>query len=820
MEQLSKLWPEITAYLKLGISIIPVRDKDQQLQDGTIIPRKSPYGKWKKHQSEIITEGELFHLMEKFDTTAIGMIGGKISGNLEIIDIDVKNWPGIDAMLFSDIQSLYPDLFNKLRIHKTPSGGFHIPYRIKDHEPDGNLKLAYKDGQKEAALETRGEGGFVVAPPSLNYTIHKANNIPTITWAERCSIISLCQSYNQKVKIVATTTTNKGHNDYYSENPFEHFNGSNEGSLVLTKYGWNVLKESSKFIWFTRPDKNNGVSASYNKDRKVFFIFTSSTQFEPAKGYTPSTALAMLQFNSDKKSTFRYLIDNGYGKIKPEVEKRSAEKLARQGIMPPANFSETAIQLHSAISNQMKQDHPFGTFWVMNPESNRYEISREALTSVANNLGFRLYRSDLVQLTGQIFHNRTEREFQDILKGYIHEEDADEFELIANSYESFMQKNGKYTISRLSILEPEMVVRDDSKTCYKFFSNGLVIITDKGITYTEYTELDNKFIPSHKIQPREYNFYEGGLYLDYLSKSTNWSNQSDHIKKCIGYLTHEYKDETTGYIIVLTEQCPDPQEGGGSGKNLFCNLLSNTTTYHSKNGGQIKFDEKFFQSWNGQRIMGISDVPDNFNFAFLKEPSTGTFILKKLFKDEVEIPVEDGPKFIVQTNFSYEITDGGLKRRIIHIEFTDFFTKCGGVDVHYKKHFTKDWTTEDWHGFDTLIIESIQLYLSGGRKLTNTELTQTGWEKQFIHTFGQHASAIVYEFIDKWIELGEVEISSINADIQNYYIENDIKLYKPAKSKINKAIEYWCKKNNIECNLNGLKRDLGIVKKIALFSLK
>ena len=33
--------------------------------------------------------------------------------------------------------------------------------------------------------------------------------------------------------------------------------------------------------------------------------------------------------------------------------------------------------------------------------------------------------------------------------------------------------------------------------------------------------------------------------------------------------------------------------------------------------------------------MGISDVPKNFDYSFLKEASTGTFILKKLFKDEV-----------------------------------------------------------------------------------------------------------------------------------------------------------------------------------------
>lgn len=41
----------------------------------------------------------------------------------------------------------------------------------------------------------------------------------------------------------------------------------------------------------------------------------------------------------------------------------------------------------------------------------------------------------------------------------------------------------------------------------------------------------------------------------------------------------------------------------------------------------------------------------------------------------------------MQTNYSYEITDGGLKRRIIPLEFTNFFTDRGGLDVHFKAHF-------------------------------------------------------------------------------------------------------------------------------------
>jgi hypothetical protein len=812
MQQLSQIWPLLQAYIKDGLSIIPVRDKEQNGK-----PPKTPYAGWKNYQKEIISEGKLFSEMEYYDTTAVAILGGKVSGNLEIIDVDVKNWPGIDADLFTAINNLYPKLFESLRIHKTPSGGFHILYRISDHEPEGNLKLAYRTDAKEAAIETRGEGGYIVAPPGVGYSVYKKKRIPVITWEERCSLITICRSFNQQVKVIEAKPKKSQKNDYYSENPFEHFNGSNEGAAVLNQFGWQTLKESNKFVWFTRPGKNTGISASFNKEKLIYYIFTSSTEFEPSKGYTPSSALAILKFNNDKSQLYKHLVNSGYGKIKPEFEKKKAKELAKKGKALAPNFSSEAVQLHAAISQQINEAHPYGVFWYVD-EQNKYKISFESLLRICREKGFRLFRQGLVQIIDKIYFDRSERELQDELKAYIQEEEAEIYDEVANAFEMFMQKHGKYLISRMPLLSEENILNDTKNVCFKFFKNCVVVITAKEISYIDYNQLDDRLIYSKKILNRDYNYFEGGLYVDYLSKATDWKNQSDHVKKCIGYLSHEYKDETTGYIIVLTEQCPDPQDGGGSGKNLFCNLLSNTTTYHSKNGTQLKFDEKFFQSWSGQRIMGISDVPENFNFAFLKEPSTGTFILKKLFKDEVEIPVQDGPKFIVQTNFSYEITDGGLRRRIIHIEFTDFFTKANGVDVYYGKHFTNDWTNEDWHGFDTLIIESIKLWLESGRKLKNTELTQSGWEKQFIHTFGKTTVDLVYEFIDGWIEAKEVEISQMNNQINNFMTENNIpKTYQPSKNKINKAIEYYCKHKKIECNLRSIRKILGIPKKVAVF---
>jgi len=224
---LSDIWPQIKFLLADGISLIPVRDKDHGDKKA-----KSPcMVSWKPQQTERMTEAELWEAMNQYDTTAIGVVCGEISGRLELIDIDSKYKPGIEALLIKDIEKLYPEIFPKIRIHATPSGGRHIIYRIEDHDVEGNLKLAgryatddevkdqLKAGKKRLSktinfLETRGEGGYFLYPPSLGYSVVQDVPIPLITWEERCGLINLCRSYDEVIKVAPTPQPTKSQNDY------------------------------------------------------------------------------------------------------------------------------------------------------------------------------------------------------------------------------------------------------------------------------------------------------------------------------------------------------------------------------------------------------------------------------------------------------------------------------------------------------------------------------------------------------------------------------------------------------------------------------
>lgn len=807
-DKLGPVWQQVELLLNEGVSLMPVRDKEEVVY-GKIRKVKTPYELWEKYKVEIASRQELFHKMDKYNTNAVAAVCGKVSGNLEVIDIDVKYESGVDARLFNDLRTMYPDLLARLRVHKSPSGGYHILYRV---EPGfivpGNQKLAKRPATDEELLispkekvkcfiETRGEGGYIMMPPSMGYTIAKNNPIPTISAAERNSIITLASCYNRVVKVDKPPKTPFNDN-YYSENPFEHFNNSPEGESVLLDYGWKFAGNSGDYVHYTRPGKEDGISASFIKSKRVFYIFTSNSELENERGYRPATILSILRHGNDAKQTFQDLVRRGYGRIKPEVEQALAKKAAITGKALPANVSEEAKQVHEQISAHQEELHPYGIFWMYDDEG-KIKIDRENLYQVAAGLGFRYHNEDIFQIVDCFIHARTKRYFFDTLKEYIAEEDPELLHEILNSFESFIQRSGSFSIERIKLLEEDLIIKDTRDICYKFYKNGYVKIESLGYDLHEYNTLQPNLVWASKVQDREFIIQTHDcLYTDFLERAVELSQNQEQVMRVLGYLAHDYKDETTGYIIVLTEKCQDPAEGGGTGKNIFCNLLRHTTTFTGVPASQVQKNEKLLQSWTGQKIFAISDAEEKFDFAFLKSLITDGAVIKKLFKNEVTIGIADVPKFIVQTNYSYHITDGGVKRRVIPIEFTDFFTRCGGVDVHYKKQFPNDWSPEDWLGYDNFICACVQKWMICGLKLSRLELSDSGWKKQFDSQYGDVTREFIEDYlIEEWIMNNEgfVFNSKIQEDYSRFMDARNQSTYKMKFRKLQQALQSYCDKH-------------------------
>lgn len=807
-----KVWHQAQKLLQEGINVIPVRDKD----DG-YGAAKSPYKAWQKYQTEKINKAELFSQLERNNTSAIAVVCGKVSGNFEAIDIDSKHKPGIDALIFSDIKEFYPEIWIKLLIHQSISKGYHLPYRLEGIV-GGSQKIAGRPTTQEEIdlwivahpnsnaknapkatyfVETRGEGALVIYPPSLGYSVVKDCPLPTLSLSERESILNICKKYHEIIKIEQPYKPTKYDDQWYDENPFEDFNKRCDPIALIEKYGWTFYKKHGNYLTYARPGgKKKDVHASFDLTKRFFYIFTTNSELESGRAYQPATVLALLEFGGNKKRTYAWLVDNGYGKVKPKIEQQQVKKKAHRGETLPANFSEQARGEYKETAEAISEKYPYGVFWNID-EDDKVLIDREGLYKVATGMGYKLYNDELVQVQQHSIYRRSERNFYDTVKGYIKEDDAQLYRDICNAYEVFIQKNGKFTISRMQILTDDNIISDTREASYKFFTNCYIKITAEAITPNSYDSI-NGLIWHESIQQRSCKIGKPrGIYLDFIQKAIA---DVTAVQKVIGYLSHQYKDETVGYIIVLSEVVSDPKKGGGSGKNIFCKLFQHTTTYYNIPGSQVQFNEKFLQSWNYQRIMAISDAPKKFDFVFLKELASGEGVKKNLFKDEIIVSVKQMPKFIIQTNYSFEIVDGGVKRRIIPIEFTNFFTLKGGVDVHYGKHFPSGWTDEDWAGYDAYIFDCIQKWLASDRKLEATELTESGWIKQFDQEFGQLTREFIEENWNQWTREPEVFVpgDSFANDYQRFCTENTIAHnFRLSSQKMNKALDRWSEKKNV-----------------------
>jgi hypothetical protein len=300
---MSNITAKAKEYLKAQLSVIPTKEDKRPA-----LPTWAPY------QSQRLKEDEVDTL---FNTAkGIGIICGAISGNLEVIDVDTKHdetgylWEDLKTLLEDNL----PDLYSSLVIAQTKSGGYHIYYRCSSIA--GNLKLSTKLN-REVLVETRGEGGYVIAPPTTGYKYIQGEpiNIPTITPEEREIILSISRSFNEieeiKPKVYTTSATTYNSTGL---SPFEDYNQRGDVVGLLESKGWRVINERGQRINLLRPGQTDSkTSGNYHTGLKVLRVFSSSTIFNPDKGYSPAMVFSLLECNEDNKLAYKRLLELGYG---------------------------------------------------------------------------------------------------------------------------------------------------------------------------------------------------------------------------------------------------------------------------------------------------------------------------------------------------------------------------------------------------------------------------------------------------------------------------------------------------------------------------
>lgn len=776
---------------------------------------------WKQYQSQTIKDDELFQQFMHSKAQGIAIICGAVSGNLEVIDVDCKYAlePGYFDKLASAMQAQNADLFARLHIVKTKSAGYHIYYRCPVIE--GNQKLAMRlptDAEHKAnpqvrhltMIETRGEAGYVIAPPTEAYVNVTQNEIPTITADERDILLSVCRSFNQVVEPhkVKTFTSAKE----YGLSPYDDYNKRGDVIGLLQKHGWTIVYQTAEKVVFKRPGNTDSkTSGDYNFEKGWFSVFTTNSIFEPNKAYRPYAVYAMLECGGDFKAAARKLSEDGYGekrqqfgsKLEREIFRRKQDGIDREAIVNYVMQAEnkTAHEAAEVIDTLEKQwGESLLTFWDVNPKTAKIEINRNKLRNFLTCAGgFYIYLYDksstifkLVRWKDGFIEETSTQQIKEFIKDYI-DSLPDTFDGGATRddlMEVILKGSGVYFTDPffefLDKANPDFL-RSTKYTSYFPFNNGVVVIDKEKISLKSYGELGktvwrSQVVPFDIQIDQEFapELCEYFRFLECISGEEQ--ERRNYAMSISGYLLHTYKDASKPYAIILAEETENDKDGGGTGKGIFVKGLSKLLRTVKLDGKNFKIDKTFALQRVSldTQLISIEDCDKGLDFEKFNSQITEGSVVEKKNKDELFIDYADSPKFIFSTNYMLNLKGNHGKRRSRVFEFSPFFKPEYTPVDHFKHLLFDDWDEDEWNRFYNLMFFCVSLYLEHGLK----PQVQTGKlrRKNIKVQFGE-------EFLDYYTDLTTDQWLNFSTEYNNFLRINEMDKKDFSAKRFRKALE-------------------------------
>jgi putative DNA primase/helicase len=341
-------------FAQAGISTVPIR------LDGS----KSPACSWAEFQQRLPTPAERLKFYDRPDPYGIATIQGRVSGNLELLDFDTyadEIFPAWCELVTAEM----PDLIARLNIVQTPREppGRHVRYRCAEVAIPSNMKLAeevYADPEtgkpkRRTMIETRGEGGYAIAPgsppevhenkrPYLHIGGPVLSRVQTITAAEREVLLRCAAGFSRTAEPEAAPASKRATlngavrvgDDYNAHGP--------GWQAILEPHGWTCVRASGSKCYWKRPGKGGaGWSATTGvctngAGHEYLSVFSSNAEPFPGPSggricsvHTKFAAYTVLNHGGDFKAAARQLAAEGFGEQKQRASKNT------NGEAPAAN---------------------------------------------------------------------------------------------------------------------------------------------------------------------------------------------------------------------------------------------------------------------------------------------------------------------------------------------------------------------------------------------------------------------------------------------------------------------------------------------------
>lgn len=323
-ESLAGLIDGATHWHNNGFQVVPTNSS------GT----KRPYGEWKKYQTERMPLQQLRDLLSTGRYPGIGVIPGKVSGNLEMLEIEGPTDARQERLgtIAEKLQTYPADVADTWRTllegctEESAGGGLHIFYRVSDGDALRNTKLAMLTREKVIA-ETRGEGGFVITAPtpglvkeghavgSAYRLLGDPANTPTITAEQRDLVHLLVADALDRVGIASSPETKPNNkpepSSDYSAAPsvLDTYREQTTWREILEPEGWTHSHNDGTRDHWTRPGKKpgEGTSATTVEDGAMY-CFSTSTVLPAEQGLSKGQVFAYLHHGGDLSRASRALL--------------------------------------------------------------------------------------------------------------------------------------------------------------------------------------------------------------------------------------------------------------------------------------------------------------------------------------------------------------------------------------------------------------------------------------------------------------------------------------------------------------------------------
>lgn len=731
-------------YISKGICVIPTNENKIPC-----IPS------WKKYQDQIITLEEAEEGFELPYAKTLSVVCGKSSGNLEVIDIDTKY--DLTGKLFDsylqDIADNDPDLRAALLIVQTRSGGYHIYYTCEKIE--GNQKLAQRPASAEelsqnpndrirVLIETRGQGGYVVAPPSEGYKHTEGETIPKITPEQRDILIELARSYNEVVEPPKREYTLANTSKEFFTTPWDDYNSRGDIIGLLMRHGWVAVKQNATRTYFRRPGKTKGISADYHHQLRLFKSFTTSSEFEVGHAYTHYGVFKVLECRGDSREAAKKLLAQGYGEKRVfygDKEERNIFKKKREGLTDEQLVSYAVTELnksHTSAQEMVKNlskiwGERVCTFWDVN-DKNQAVINRGRLIDFLHEHGgFSLFYYDknstiyrIVQCKDGFLQEASSEYMKKFVIEYI-DRLPDTFDggitpddlkgLILKSHDQFFSSGLLEFLPRGTY----NLLTDEADAAYFPFRNGVIKVSADAVQLLSYADV-NKVVWKTQIIDFEIKVDpdiadkepEYGEFINCISG--NDDDRYNYACTLIGYLAHKYKDPAKPYCVILAEENDNESKGGGTGKGIFLTAISKLINTERVDGKNFKLDKNFAFQRVGldTRLVAIEDTRKNVDFEGFYSIITEGITVEKKNKDELFIPYKDSPKIVFTTNYTIINSGAHARRRQKTFEFSAFFGAERTPVHHFGHNLFDDWDVTQWGLFYNFMFECVKGYLTVG----------------------------------------------------------------------------------------------------------